>query len=232
MEQIMTLEKYDKLKMAIQKADTIDEVKQYRDVAIAANEYASATKLPMEMQIYCGELRARAERQLGLMLKETQRNKGRIKIGNNPVVDDVDSGETPSKLSELGLTRDDSYNSKKLANVVEEEFENYITNKKQKGEKILITDMRKLKKIPTENKENKNRRTPMEISFDKNCKLIRHFRVKIINKFDVRGIVLIPGEDPIGAVIKEYKLCKEALDTKIESLKQRRKQLIESSTQK
>lgn len=110
------LVRYDAMCHAIDNAYAVDEVKDIRDKAVAFEAYARQAKNTEAERRAC-EIRLRAERKAGKLLSTMDKNPG-----GNPV-DARDRGKTPSTLSDLGISRDQSSRWQQLADVPEGDFE-------------------------------------------------------------------------------------------------------------
>ena len=221
MKQIMTLEIFDRARLALEQARTIDEVKQIRDTAEAARQYARVSKQSVEMQNYCAEIKARADRHLGLMLKDMPRAQGGRPVNSGPA-------GGPVTLSDIGLTKNQSSESQMIAGMPEEEFEQHITQKKENGEMITTKSLVKKAK---EAKNPAKRKTHSEKEYHRYGLPVSLFRKKI-NKLQLESMTLLVDEDPTGPILKEYQLLKEVLTRKIRSLIKRRDEAYDTNTNK
>lgn len=115
-----------------------DEVGEVRDQAKAVEMYLRSRKASIDAQQDAAEIRLRAERRLGELTKEIPRSKGAAKKGvgrrgkKNGVA--LDDGVVP--LSERGIDRRDAANWQALAAIPEKRFDRYVTEARQKGERI------------------------------------------------------------------------------------------------
>lgn len=64
------LVKFDQARQALMEAKTVDEVKEIRDKAEALRLYLRQQGASLEMQNHCAEIKLRAERRAGDLLKE------------------------------------------------------------------------------------------------------------------------------------------------------------------
>ncbi len=105
------LVQFDRARQALAEAHSVDEVKLIRDQAEAMRQYIRQQKGSLIMQNQCAEIKIRAERRAGEMLKDMEKNTGaqgliqqHLTGGNimQPLVD------IPT-LSELGITKIQSY---------------------------------------------------------------------------------------------------------------------------
>jgi len=114
------LGKYDAMCEAIEKASSVGETKEIRDKAIALAAY-SRQALNRDSERKCCETRIRAERRAGELLKETAKN-GQRNTGGRPA---KPSSKTTVKSTheEIGITRDQSSDWQKLAEIPSKRFE-------------------------------------------------------------------------------------------------------------
>ena len=113
------LVRYDAMCRAIAEAYAVDEVKDIRDKAIALEHYAAQARNTEAERQAC-EIRLRAERRCGQLLAEREMAKPR---GSNQHQDVSRDPTHPETLSELGISRDQSSQWQRLAEVPEDEFE-------------------------------------------------------------------------------------------------------------
>ena len=118
---------------ALALATEIDEVKDIRDKAEALRVYTKQAGEGLEMQNQCAEIKLRAERRVGEMLDEMEKNPG-----GRPKENLSHDCTGLSKLSDLGITRNQSSNWQRIASIPEEIFDHHIEQTKQ-GHKELTT---------------------------------------------------------------------------------------------
>lgn len=116
-----------------------DEALRVRAVAGAAEAYARQAKLGREAENMAAELRVRAERRAGELLRESVAT-GERHTGHG----DQKSGSQPAtpKLQDLGISKDESSRYQKLAAVPAPAFEKYVAEQKATGERITSTGAR------------------------------------------------------------------------------------------
>jgi len=119
-----------KAKEWLGKAKTIDEVAAVRDKAEAVRLYAKARGMGLEMQNDAAEIKIRAERKGGLILKEMEKHPGGKGLRSH------DATAIPVKLSDLGLTKSDSSRWQKSASIPERQFEKHIAEVREKQEEL------------------------------------------------------------------------------------------------
>ena len=117
----MQLVRYDAAKQAIAEYRTVDEVKDFRDKALAIEAYAKQAN-DYELERDAAVARVRAERRCGELLAEMDKAKGGRPIENRSHDSTGFVAETKT-LSDLGITKDQSSKWQKLAAVPEAEFE-------------------------------------------------------------------------------------------------------------
>ena len=116
---------YEAAKREIAAAATIDEAKEIRDRAAAYEEYARQA-LDTELERNAQIIRRRAERRCGEFLRELkaagkradERGSAQKKVSNETT--------PPVTLKDIGLTRDQSSNWQKLAELTEQRFESIV----------------------------------------------------------------------------------------------------------
>jgi hypothetical protein len=118
----------------------VDEVKDIRDKAQAIAAYYRERDASLEMQNDAAEVRLRAERRLGDLLKAMPKNEGGrpTKTGT--------SEEPVSTLGEIGITKKQSSVWQRIAALAEEEFEERIADAKENG--LELTTSRVLRSKP------------------------------------------------------------------------------------
>lgn len=118
--------RYDAMCTAIAVCSQVDEAKDIRDKARALEVYAKQA-LNTEAERKAGEIRLRAERRAGELLKEMKASGERASSRDNLNQGPKSNGPTSGKrLSDLGITRDQSSQWQKLAAIPEPEFETEI----------------------------------------------------------------------------------------------------------
>jgi len=119
---------FQKAALMLAEADTIQKTKDLKNLALTAADWARRKGMGEEAILYAKSWALEAERKMGMMLKETERNVGSKpgKTGNKglPVLDDKPT------LSEFGITKRESSQAQQLASFPEEKFEQIKTGKK------------------------------------------------------------------------------------------------------
>lgn len=125
------LVKYEAARQALAAAHSVDEVRDIRDKAEAMRAYARQA-CDVEMMNWAAEIKVRAERRAGEMLRESN-----VRAGN-PANRDT--------LSELGVKPQESKRWQKVAAVPESEFEAHIAETIAAGRELTSAGLRKLAK--------------------------------------------------------------------------------------
>jgi hypothetical protein len=133
----MILAKYEAARHALQAAHCVDEVKDIRDKAQAMAAYARQAK-DTELIEWATEIKVRAERRAGEMLRETERNLG----GRPPKTGDTMS--PVSKLRDIGVSKKQSERWQKLAAVPEDKFEQAVAAAKDVAGEVTTAAMLRL----------------------------------------------------------------------------------------
>lgn len=127
---------YAAARAALAKCHRIDEAKTIRDKAEALRVYAKQAG-DFEMQNWAAEIRIRAERRAGELLRETGENGQRRKPGERgksghakgPLLND----ETKApRLADLGITKNQSQEWQKLASLPVKKFDKLVATVKEK----------------------------------------------------------------------------------------------------
>lgn len=140
------LVKYDAARKAIIAAATIDEVKDIKDKAEAIRLYAKQSQ-DYEMANKAAEIRIRAERRMGEMLKD-QREAGLMnKGGGDKKSEDYhrSHGATSdlATLEEVGISKSMSSRAQQIAAIPEKEFEDRIEFNTSEGHELTGASIRK-----------------------------------------------------------------------------------------
>jgi len=128
-----SLTHFSRARAELAQATKIDEVKVIRDKAQALRAYAQQQGESLEMQNQCAEIKIRAERRAGELLKESaeigQRDKGRGGDRKSQ------SADVTVKLADIGISKNQSSDWQKIAAIPEDVFEKHVEETKvNKGE--------------------------------------------------------------------------------------------------
>ena len=132
---------YEAAKHALAEAVAVDEVKDIRDKTIAIAAYARQAK-DNEMVVNANEIRFRAERRLGQMIKEQKETVG-LNQGGRPKTPQADrgvSGAAPT-LADVGIDYNLSSRSQALAAVPEDDFEETLAEHREEQRAVTAKTM-------------------------------------------------------------------------------------------
>ena len=119
--------RYDAMCSAIVACHSVDEAKEIRARAKALEAYARQA-LNTEAERKCGQIRLRAERKVGTLLREMTQNGTRARQGERKRKQTSDVARSEKKtVADLGLTYDQSSNWQQLADIPEQEFEDELS---------------------------------------------------------------------------------------------------------
>lgn len=122
---------YDQARRELALASSIDEVKMIRDQAEAIRQYIKQQKGSFEMQNQAAEIKLRAERRAGEILKERE-----IPVANQYSATSHDVIKQPPTLKELEITPMQSMRWQAEAEIPEERFEQFIAETKAAAEEL------------------------------------------------------------------------------------------------
>lgn len=123
-------------------AHSVDDVKAMRDKAEAMRVYAQQAKLGLEAQNCAAEIKLRAERRAGELLREMPKNEG-VRLSGRDAFGghvEVPPKETPT-LSDLGISKNQSSTWQQLAALPEAQFEAQIEAAKSAGDELTTSGM-------------------------------------------------------------------------------------------
>lgn len=116
---------YSQAKQALAEYKTVDEVKDYRDKAMAVEIYAKQAN-DMELEWDAARARVRAERKCGELLGQLEKARGGDRKSTS-APEEIDS-EYKQACVRAKLNKNQAANFQKLAAVPEEEFEKAVDN--------------------------------------------------------------------------------------------------------
>lgn len=129
--------KYEAARAALAAAHRVDEVKTIRDKAQAMAAYAKQAR-DTQMVQWATEIKVRAERRCGEMLRDSAANGERAGRGR------IAEGDKPSTLKDLGLTEAQSHRFQKLAAMPAEHFETAVETAKATAGSVTSAHMLRL----------------------------------------------------------------------------------------
>lgn len=151
------LTKYEAAKYALAEAKAVDEVKHIHDVSAAMKAYARQAK-DKQMEIDASEIRIRAERRLGEMIREQKETVGLNRGGGEPGIGrrgkECGATEEPHSykptLSDAGIDKKLSARSQQIAAIPEDEFESTLAEHREQQQAVTAKTMEKLSKKGSE----------------------------------------------------------------------------------
>jgi hypothetical protein len=123
---------YERARNALAEAHRVDEVKDIRDKAAAMQAYAKQAK-DRDLIEHATEIRLRAERKAGELLKETEKAKGARGTGSNQHRQVPSDDARAPTLADLGISYDQSSRWQKLAGLDDGAFEQRVSAAKRQA---------------------------------------------------------------------------------------------------
>lgn len=121
----------------LNEAKTLDDVRSIRDLAEAARVYARAHALGLEAMNHAAEVKLRAERKAGELLRRTAEAGERQGQGDNQTYQRDTSA--PPTLADLGISRVQSSRWQAIAEVEPAVFEEYLADAKANAQAITTS---------------------------------------------------------------------------------------------
>ena len=131
------LVRFDAARLALAEARRVDEVKDIRDRAEALRAYLKQAGAGLEMQNDVAEIKLRAERRAGEMLREMP---GHGEQGGNRRSSDI------VQLEEIGIDKTQSSRFQLAASVPEGDFERHVADTKARHEELTTASVLRLAK--------------------------------------------------------------------------------------
>lgn len=125
---------FTRASLMLAEANTIQKAKELKDLALTAADWAKRKGMGEEAIQYARGYALDAERRMGELLRETERNKGAQGKGINQYNNEVQYPDdtAPPKLEDLGLTKKESSEAQQIADLPEEVYEDVRAGKKTK----------------------------------------------------------------------------------------------------
>lgn len=136
--ELAILDNFDKAKALIVKADLAEAV-DYINKGEALKVYATKAKKGGEIQNQCAEIKIRAERRAGEILKEMEKNPGQLFRGNT-----MQPREDTPKLSDLGISKVQSYRWQTEALVPEKTFQEHVAKINAAKQELTSVEVQRL----------------------------------------------------------------------------------------
>lgn len=142
----MELVKYNAAKRALAEAKAIDEVKQLHDVSAAMKAYAVQAN-DKQLEIDASEIRIRAERRLGEMIREQKESVG-LQAGargiGKPKSGVPEEYPTIPTLADAGISKKLSSRSQAIASIPEDDFEATLYEHREEQQAVTARTMERL----------------------------------------------------------------------------------------
>lgn len=144
----VALVRFNAARQALVAARTIDEVKDVRDKAEALRLYMRQAGESLEMQNDVAEIKLRAERRAGEILRDMEKAKGvrmagRDSLGGSIVKPPSDDAPT---YADLGLNKTQAHRWQTIAAMPEERFEEHIARTKARNEELTTAGILRVAK--------------------------------------------------------------------------------------
>lgn len=136
----MQLVRYEQARNALAECQRIDEVKDIRDKAEAMAAYARQAKDQDLIQM-ATEIKVRAERKAGEMLRQSAETGERAVAGVNQHARSSTDTTTSPTLAEIGITKDQSSRWQSLASMSDTHFETAVATAKQSAGEVTTAFM-------------------------------------------------------------------------------------------
>lgn len=135
------LEKLDMATRMLAEAKTLDQVKNIMDIAEAARVYARAAKLGLEAANHASEIKLRAERKAGDLLRQLERSKGGQPTHSS--MERVEKSEYREVLEEQAIPTTTAHRWQQIASVPETKFEEHIAATRDAGKELTESGLLK-----------------------------------------------------------------------------------------
>jgi len=123
----------DRAYLAIKNAQSLDQLKEIRDQAEAARHYVKAAKMTTAMANRCAEIRIRAERKAGEMIKASGISRGGDRKSK--------SHDATLILDDFGVSKTQSSRWQKIANIPEEVIEDYFAEPENEEREVTAVGL-------------------------------------------------------------------------------------------
>lgn len=140
----LVLVKIDKARYFLEKAKSLQEVKQVIALADAAKVYSKRVNASIETINYAAEIRLRAERRLGEILDKTPKNKGesgRFRRAGGTI------SEPPDTLASTGISKKTSSRAQQLFKISEPDFEAALKHNGELNPNRVVKDLVKKRQM-------------------------------------------------------------------------------------
>lgn len=137
------LVKFDQAYQAIMEAKSVDELKELHDKAEALRLYVKQQGESLEMQNVCAELKLRAERRAGELLREMERGGGGDRRSNEFQTSQAETFESEYSraIDEANISRSTAHRWQTIAELPEDDFEREIVETKNNSGELTSSRM-------------------------------------------------------------------------------------------
>jgi DNA modification methylase len=195
----MQLVKLDAARRALAAASTLEEIKVIRDQAEAFRAYVKYQGESLEMQNQAAEIKLRAERDAGKLLKQMEKNKG-VRLGGCI----VQPPENTPKLKDLGIEKTQSMRWQQIADLPEDIFEEVIEEtKEEKKELTQALMLKEHKKIQLSEKKEKHKTESTTKVVGNQPSLYHQTALEFLEEFADNSVDLIITDPPYITDIEE-----------------------------
>lgn len=201
--------KYDAARQALAEATQFDEVKDLRDKAEAMAAYARQAK-DSDLIEWATEIKVRAERRCGEMLREAAESGQRVAAGRPKKEWSHDTTIIPT-LNDLGVTKDESSRYQRLAAMPAEKFEAAVESAKQAAGQV--TTARLLREARPE-RPAAEKEAPESTPAPTESEVLRQKVADLMGQFHEQGAVLreaIAENEEMGRAIEADDAAKQLL---------------------
>lgn len=139
-----TLTAFNEAYRSLMVAKKIDEVKEIRDKAEALRIYVKQQGQGLEMQNACAEIKLRAERRAGELLKEMERGQGNNNQWSALSQAETKQSEYSAALDEANVSRATAYRWQTIAELPDEKFEEELATTKNNCEELTSSRILKI----------------------------------------------------------------------------------------
>ena len=160
MNEIRDLTLLSSAQQALAEARTVDEAKDICDRAAAVRAYVQKARLGRELVIEAATIRIRAERRLGQMLREVPL--ANAAAGNQYTGPDPEATSNAVRLEDLGITKNESSRSQRIADLADDLFEGYLKECRQAQREPTLSALVRLVAKNSNGKQNSSKQTVVD----------------------------------------------------------------------
>jgi N6-adenosine-specific RNA methylase IME4 len=139
----------DVARQSLATARSLPDVKQIRDMAAALQQYVKQQQYSLEVQNDAAELKLRAERKAGDMLREMALAKAAPGNQHTGTLDQFHDGTRPTTLADVAITKTQSHRWQQEAALPEAAFESYVATTRSRGQELTSAALYELARRTT-----------------------------------------------------------------------------------